>query len=447
MALEMWPVDRPIPYDKNPRTHSETQVAQLVRSIQEFGFTNPILVDRDGIIIAGHGRLLAAKKAGLCEVPVIVLGHLSDTQRRALVIADNKLALNAGWDDGLLAAELEALRADDFDMSLVGFSDDELSDLLDCGQEDGDGADPDEEDPGEPPADPKTKQGTLYVLDRHRLLCGDCRNPADVRRLLCGRKINLAVTSPPYASQREYDPSSGFKPIPPREYVGWYRAVADNIKEHLSPDGSYFCNIKAASDGLDTETYVLDLVLAHAREWGWHFATEFCWERVGIPGKPQRRFKNQFEPVYQFALGDWKFRPDAVRHKSEAAFSYEAGKGKSLVKNQGTVGEEWFAGRADEGMAYPGNRLPTFAGSHTALGHGAAYPVGLPEFFIKAYSDAGDIVFDPFMGSGTTLLAADKVSRIAYGTEISPAYCDMIVARWEKATGKTAEIERQEDAA
>jgi hypothetical protein len=214
----------------------------------------------------------------------------------------------------------------------------------------------------------------------------------------------------------------------------------------------------------------MDLVTAHVREWAWHFADEFCWERNGVPKQPVLRFKSQWEPVYQFARDRWKFRPDNVRHASnDAIIAYGPGRGNtswadpdSAVISQGQKGDMFAGQRArragrgntswkdrqghnggafpdyDEvknGFAYPGNRLPTFAGSHEATGHTAAFPVGLPEFFVKAYTDEGDAVFDPFMGSGSTLLAAHNQRRIGYGMEISPAYCDIICARWQKATG------------
>ncbi|MBI1955902.1 MAG: ParB N-terminal domain-containing protein [Acidobacteria bacterium] len=213
--IEMWPIDRLVPYARNPRTHSEEQVVQIAASIAEFGFTSPILVDTNAGIIAGHGRLLAARKLGLTEVPVIVLDHLSDTQKRAYVLADNKLATNAGWDEELLGAELAALEKDGFDLGLTGFSDAELEALLTEEREPGEGSDePDEEIP-EAPAVAVTQPGDLWLIGPHRLLCGDCRDREAVLRLFEGIKANVVVTSPPYASQREYDPASGFRPVAP----------------------------------------------------------------------------------------------------------------------------------------------------------------------------------------------------------------------------------------
>ncbi len=181
--------------------------------------------------------------------------------------------------------------------------------------------------------------------------------------------------------------------------------------------------------------YVFDLVTAHVRQWGWKFAEEFCWERNGIPQKVTRRFKNNFEPVYQFTVGEWKFRPESVQHPSEGVpVPQGVGAGDTnAAKRQGTGRCAVDGNALEAGPAYPSNRLPSFAGSHDALGHPAAFPVGLPSFFIKAFSDEGDLVFDPFLGSGTTMLAAHQLGRVCYGIEISPAYCAVTLQRMKDA--------------
>jgi DNA modification methylase len=435
MKIEQVAVTALIPYAKNSRTHDDAQIAQIAASIKEFGWTNPILVDGERGIIAGHGRLMAARKLGMTEVPVIELKDLTPTQKKAYIIADNRLALNAGWDDQLLTIELNELLADKFSLDLLGFNADELNALLNP-IEIIEGLTDEDEIPG-PPPDPIVQSGDLWILGNHRLLCGDGKDFSNVEILLDGQKINLAITSPPYASQRTYDKDSGFKPIHPDEFVNWYQDISSNIMANLTDDGSYFCNIKPNAEGLKRELYVFDLVLAHVRDWGWNFADEYCWERNGIPQQVVTRFKNQFEPIYHFTKDKWKFRPESVKHESKAVPKAK-GKGAgdtNAAKRQGVVsavdGNDVAAG-----MAYPGNRLPTFQSE--ALGHPAAFPVGLPEFFIKAYTDAKDVVFDPFMGSGSSLIAAEKHGRMCFGTEISPMYCDLIIKRWENFTGKTA---------
>jgi len=437
VKIEQVKLDALIPYARNSRTHSDAQVAQIAASIKEFGFTNPVLIDETGSIIAGHGRVMAARKLAITDVPSIRLIHLTEAQKKAYIIADNKLALNAGWDDEMLAVELTDLKDMGFDLDLTGFSTEEIEALLaPVGTE----GLTDEDAVPEAPEAPVTVLGDVWLLGKHRVMCGDCRDFAAVEKLMNGVKINVAITSPPYASQRKYDESSGFKPISPNDYVDWYQDVAANIMANLQHDGSYFCNIKPNAEELKRELYVFDLVLARVRNCGCNFAEEFCWERAGIPQQVARRFKNQFEPIYHFTKGEWKFRPEAVKHESKAV-PKALGKGAgdtNAAKRQGHV-SAIYGNDIAAGMAYPGNRLPTFQSA--ALGHPAAYPVGLPEFFIKAYSDEGDVVYDPFMGSGSTLIAAEKNGRIACGLELSPKYVDLIVRRWQEFTGQTATLE------
>jgi len=208
--VEHLPLDSLRGYDRNPRTHSDAQIAQIAASIIEFGWTNPILVSGDSEVIAGHGRLEAAKKLGLSTVPVLVLDHLSDAQRRAYVIADNRLALNAGWNEELLAGELHALNGDGFDLSLLGFDEAELDRLMapldeDTGisAQDDNGADAADEVP-EPPQETVTQPGDLWLLGEHRLLCANSTDGAAVARLMAGQRASLLFTSPPYGSQRDY---------------------------------------------------------------------------------------------------------------------------------------------------------------------------------------------------------------------------------------------------
>lgn len=440
--IELWPIDRLVPFAQNARTHSPEQVAQIAASIVEFGFVNPILVDSTDGVIAGHGRLLAARKLGLAEVPVVVLGHLSEIQRRAYIIADNQLALNAGWNDELLRVALESLSADGFNLSLVGFSDDELAALLPADEPE-DGAAVAEDAVPEPPTQPVTLTGDVWLIGRHRLICDDCRDRATVEKLMEGASANVAITSPPYATQREYDPSSGFKPVPPDEYVEWYRVVAAGIESVLAPDGSYFLNIKAHADEGERNLYVMDLVLAHRRAWGWRFVDEFCWRKTdnGVPGGWGNRFKNAFEPIYHFCRQQQiKFRPQAVGHESADCFDYSPDNPKSTsgsgLLGTGARGSAAATPGANDsdgrhtGVARPSNVIEVKTESSQGS-HSAPFPRALVEFFVKAFTDAGDVVFDPFMGSGTTMAAAHVLGRTGYGCEISPAYCDVILRRIE----------------
>lgn len=448
--IELWPVERLVPYERNARTHSEMQVAQIAASIVEFGFNAPILVDSNAGIIAGHGRLMAARKLGLPEVPVIVLDHLSETQKRAYIIADNKLTELGGWDAEALSLELKDLQGSEFDLDLLGFSDREIEALIGETAPEQPAGDAGEDAVPEAPAEPVTRPGDIWVIGRHRLICGDCRELSTVARLLEGGKSNLVITSPPYATQREYDPASGFKPVAPEDYVEWYRDVAATIAAVLAPDGSLLLNIKEhASDG-ERHLYVKDLIIAHKRQWGWRFVDEFCWRKTdnGVPGGWGNRFKNAWEPVFHFCRQtEIKFRPKAVGHVSEDCFDYSPNNPKS-TSGSGLLGTGARGsaaaqpGAEDEdgrftGIARPSNVVEVKSESSQGS-HSAPFPRALVEFFVKAFSDPGDSVFDPFLGSGTTMAAAQVLGRSGIGVEISPAYCDVILQRMANLTGEEA---------
>jgi site-specific DNA-methyltransferase (adenine-specific) len=295
------------------------------------------------------------------------------------------------------------------------------------------------------------KQFNATLRAKHHLLCGDARNREDVERLFAGVKANVVITSPPYASQRKYDESSDFRPIPPDQYVEWFRDVAANIAAVLAPGGSFFLNLKEHADDGQRSLYVKDLTLAHVREWGWRFVDELCWRKTdnGVPGSWPNKFKNAWEPVFHFTRDEKiSFHPYAVSHQSNDCFDYSpdnpkstsgsgllgSGKRGRMAGNQSaTVGAAQTTRPSDEqgrfaGLARPSNVIE--AKSESGQGcHSAPFPRALVEFFVKAFSDAGDIVFDCFMGSGSSMAAAHVLDRKGYGCEISPAYCDVIVRR------------------
>jgi DNA modification methylase len=455
--IELWPVERLVPYARNARTHSEEQIAQIAASIVEFGFNNPVLVDTNAGIIAGHGRLLAARKLGLSQVPVVVLDHLSETQKRAYILADNRISENAGWDEEVLAAELGDLQAADLRLDLLGFSEDDLARLLQEEEPPTDAATEAEEEIPDAPEDPVTRPGDLWIIGKHRLICADCRDAQVIASLFDGACANVVITSPPYASQRAYDPDSGFKPVPPEEYVGWFRDVAATIRTILATDGSYFLNIKEHADEGERNLYVKDLVLAHKRQWGWRFVDEFCWRKTdnGVPGGWNNRFKNAWEPVFHFCREPKiKFRPKEVGHESEDCFHYSPNNPKSTsgsgllgtgprgaAADKGRLHDAWQVTRANAnnlegryaGVARPSNVIEVKTESSQGS-HSAPFPRQLVEFFVKGFSDPGDIVFDPFLGSGTTMAAAHVLDRVGYGSEISPGYCDVILRRIQHLT-------------
>lgn len=437
------------PNPRNWRTHPQAQRDALRGVLAEIGYADALIARElpDGglELLDGH---LRAETTPDSEVPVLIT-DLTDAEASKLLATLDPLAAMAEADKGKLDELLRDVQTSSEAVAAM------LTNLAASNGILSGGGEVVEDEVPEPPAVPVTKLGDLWLLGEHRLLCGDSRDSLAWERLTCGAEINVCMTSPPYASQRKYDESSGFKPISPDEYVEWWEPLQQYVREHLASDGSFFVNIKPNAEGLDTELYVFDLVCAMVRQWDWHFATELCWERTGIPKSVSRRFKNQFEPIYQFGLGEWKMRPKSVAHSS-SRFPKPRGKGAGntswaehqgsnwihMSGHQGESGFQWFGDDVGEGMAYPGNRLPTFAGSHEATGHAAAFPVGLPSFFFKAYSDEGDNVADPFMGSGSSLIAAEQLHRRCYGIEISPQYCDVVVKRWETLTGKKAKLEK-----
>lgn len=445
--IEFWPVARLIPYVRNARTHSDAQVAQIAASIAEFGFNNPVLVDTNAGIIAGHGRVLAARKLSLDQIPVVVLDHLTETQKRAYILADNKLAELAGWDEDALRMELAELQDQDVALDSLGFTEDEVARLLAEVEPPVPAAESAEDEIPDAPVEPVTRPADIWLIGKHRLICGDCRDYGTVARLFDGKVANVAITSPPYATQREYDPKSGFKPVSPDEYSDWFRDVAANIAAFLAADGSYLLNIKEhAADG-ERSLYVKDLVIAHRRQWGWRFVDEFCWRKTdnGVPGGWGNRFKNAWEPVFHLCRQpEIKFRPKAVGHISEDCFDYSPDNPKS-TSGSGLLGTgargsaAGQAGAADEdgrftGVARPSNVVEVKSESGQGS-HSAPFPRALVEFFLKAFSDPGDIAFDPFLGSGTTMAGAHVLDRVGYGIEISPAYCDVILRRMANLAG------------
>jgi DNA modification methylase len=452
-----FPVNQLDPLEGNPR---RGDVDAIATSFAEFGQRKPIVARHTdggrGEVTAGNHALAAAVRLGWTHIAVVWADD-DDLRAKAWALADNHTAELGSYDRVALAEMVGLVAADPQLFAATAYTNDDLAALLaDIEDETGDDDDLDDV-PDTAPA--HTRPGDLWILGDHRLMCGDCRDPAVVADLLDGAVVNLAVTSPPYAERREYDPSSGFVPIPPDEYVAWFEPVAANVAEHLADDGSWLVNIRPSAEGLDTSLYVIDLVAAHVREWGWHFGAEYCWERSGVPKQVKLRLKNGFEPVYQFARNRWKFRPDHVRHRTDNAVTpmgkgsgpsgldLRQGRSPVILDQQRPGRPEWSRRQGkpggafpdiDEavaGWAYPSNRLPTFAGSHEALGHMAAFPVGLPAFLTRLFTDPGDVVFDPFVGQASTIMAAHAEGRMGYGIELSPGYVDIACRRFEKATG------------
>jgi DNA modification methylase len=392
--IEQWPLARLQPYAKNAKVHGADQVAKLAASMAEFGWTVPCLVAEDGELIAGHGRVLAATQLGLTEAPVIVLGHLTEAQRRAYRIADNRLA-ESPWDETLLSAELQELLADDFDISLVGFSDGELDRLLasDVGAEDA--ADDTGENVPEPPEDPVSRPGDLWLLGPHRLLCGDATVMTDLDRLMAGQKADLCFTDSPY--NVDYAGGVGAEKAGKGRRImndalgdGFERFLYDacvSIIAHTA-GAIYMCMSSS-------ELHTLQKVFVAA---GGHWSTFIIWAKDRFTlGRSD--YQRQFEPI----LYGW---PEGEKHHWCGA------------RDQGDV---WFIDRPSRNDLHPTMK-----------------PVGLVERAIRNSSPRGGLVLDPFGGSGTTLIAAEQTGRKAALLELDPCYVDVIVQRWQDETGREA---------
>jgi len=390
-----------IPYAKNSRTHDDTQVAQIAASIKEFGWTNPILVDGDKGVIAGHGRLLAARKLGMSKVPTIELKDMTEAQKKAYIIADNKLALNAGWDTNFLSLELQELKDQDFDLTLLGFDDKELDALL--APEITEGL-TDEDSVPDTPIETKTKLGDIYILGNHRLMCGDSTSIDAVEKLMDGNKADICFTSPPY--------NAGSLDIKGNERTQKkYNSFDDNQSEDeyrdfvISNLNCIFsvCNEVLYNIGLvEGNKRVIVDVLAHYRE---QFKDIIYWK------------KNNVAPHIQGGV---------INNLVEFILCF--GDGKRKFQNaQFTQGSYY---NVIEGSSAAGNEFSKI--------HKATFPTYLPENIIQNFCPVKGSILDTFGGTGTTMIAAEKLSRKSYLMELDPKYCDVIVKRWEDFTGKKA---------
>jgi DNA modification methylase len=387
-------VEKLIPYVKNSRTHSDGQVAQIAASIKEFGWTNPILVDGESGVIAGHGRLLAARKLGQKEVPVIELKHMTESQKRAYVIADNQLAMNAGWDTTLLSLELADLKEQGFEMDVLGFDPKELDKLLEPEQVDGL---TDEDAVPETPVEPKTKLGDIYQLGNHRLMCGDSTSIDAVKKLMDGQKADMVFTDPPYGVSYE-----GGHNKKKRQGI-----IADTLQgddltdlfyESLSTaitctkDGAAFYVWYASGKSIETFASLSKLPLKIRAIIQWYKV------KSGLGA-----FMSQYIPNCE---------PCMYLHKDGCSPAWYG------ASNEKTV---WELKKESKNDYHPTQK-----------------PVELPERAMLNSSKSGDHILDLFGGSGSTLIACEKTNRHARLMELDPKYCDVIVKRWEEFTGKKA---------
>jgi len=379
-----------IPYARNSRIHSDEQVTQIASSIREFGFTNPVIIDDKNNIIAGHGRVMAAKKLGIDEVPCVVVTGWTEAQKKAYVIADNKLALNAGWDEKMLSLEFDELQELGFDLSLTGFSNDEILALKPLEETVGL---TDEDEVPEPPETPLTVLGDIWVLGDHRLMCGDSTSIDAVEKLMDGKKADMWLTDPPYnvayeggtkeklTIQNDSMSNDAF-----RQFLRDAYSAADAVMKK----GAVFYIWHADSEGYNFRGAATDI--------GWKVRQCLIWKKSSlVMGRQDYHWKH--EPC----LYGWK---DGAGHL-------------------------WAADRKQTTILEFDK--PSRNGEHPTM-----KPVELFQYQMLNNTKGQDIVLDSFGGSGTTCIAAEKNGRYAYMMELDPKYCDVIIKRWQDFTGKKA---------
>ena len=392
MKIEEKNVKDLIPYANNSRTHSAEQVGQIAASIKEFGFNNPILLDGDNGIIAGHGRLLGAEKLGVNKVPTIELKHLTDAQRKAYVIADNKLALNADWDMDLLSLEMGGLRDEGFDLSLTGFNDDELANMF---VEKNEGlTDPDEVP--DVPDNPVTKKGDVWLLGNHRLMCGDSTSIDAVDKLMDGSKADMVFTDPPYGMSY----GGGRAAVKAHGMIIGDDKTGDDLVELIREallTAVTLCK-KGASTYVCFPWRTYSEFEAALKECNLNPSSCIVWDKKSI------------------GLGNANYRP-----QHEFIFYIKGG--------------AWYGDKAQSDVWYSSR------GATGEYVHPTQKPVELIERAVTNSSKAGDIVLDLFGGSGSTMIACDKNGRYARLMELDPKYCDVIVKRWQNYTGNQAKLE------
>ena len=435
LQVQMMPVDDLLPYARNARTHPEWQIDQIAASIAEFGFCNPVLIGDDSVLVAGHGRLLAAKRLGLGKVPAITLAHLSPTQRRALVIADNKIAENAGWDEELLRAELADLQGEGVGLEITGFSEAELEDLL-GGLENEEPAPAPLGDPDfipEPPPRPVSERGDIWLLGPHRVMCGDSTSQSEVD-FMCAGQIDACWTDPPYNVN--------------------YEGVAGKIANDNLPENDFRQFLtRAFKAAMQVMKPGAPVYVAHAETEGLAFRTAFAAAGFKLSG-----CLIWVKPSLVLGRSDYQWRHEAILYgwKPGAAHPWYGGRKQTTVRDgavmplrimpdgtlQVDVANKTFvvSGKGLTVEAYDGSIIRAERPARNAE-HPTMKPVALILEMLENSTQRGDKVLDLFGGSGSTLIACHKSGRVARLMELDERYCDVIVERWQTYTSEAASLE------
>ena len=397
------------PYARNSRTHSDEQVAQIAASIKEWGFTTPILIDTDGEIIAGHGRLLAAQRLGLEEVPTMTAKGWSEAQKRAYVIADNKLALNAGWNDEMLKIELDGLKDLDFDLDLVGFSDDELAKLLQEPEKEGL---TDEDEVPDAPEKPVTVEGDIWVLGRNKIICGDATDINCWQKLEIEKGI-IAFTSPPYNLGSSIKLSGNTNLNKKDSAYETYKDSADDKNYLELIEQSLNCALSechVAAFNLQPLANSKRPLMKLLSDQSTRLIDIITWDKGhAAPAMAEAVMSSRYEWIFLFSDKD----------EASRAIPYASWRGKFSNVYQGS---------------------PQRNNEFSKI-HGATFPVHLPEFIVGDLMNRSRGVIDCFCGTGTSIIAAEKLGKIGYGIELDPKYCDVIINRWQDFTGEKAVLQ------
>lgn len=402
--IEHLPVMALVPYAKNSRTHSADQVAQIAASMREFGFTNPVLVDEAGGIIAGHGRVMAAQTLGIDRVPCIRLAHLTEAQKRAYVIADNKLALNAGWDEAVLAAELADLHDAGFDLALTGFAGDELDQLLSLSEATPEGQTEADAVPAVQ-AEVVSKPGDVWLLGKHRIMCGDSTDAAQVAALMAGQQAVLMQTDPPYGVN--YNNAERVNPGVAKPRVAKPRVANDEL------------------DGEKLQEFLEAMIRAAlpSMKKGWAI---YLWHPMLTQGTFFAAAAAAAILIHRQII--WQ-KPSLLLGRGDYHWQHELCFYGWVQGNRPP-----FYGPRNQTTLWP-------VGKETSKEHPTAKPVDLWLPPIENHTKPGELMYEPFSGSGSQIIAAEKTGRRCYAMELSPAYVDVAVRRWQAFTGKTATLE------
>ena len=390
--MQLVPVEKLIPYINNARTHSDEQIKKLRSSLREFGFINPVIIDRDFNVIAGHGRILAAKAENISEVPRVFVDYLNDAQKKAYILADNRMAMDAGWDEELLKIEIESLQAEDFDLSLTGFDEKELASIFDS---DTDAKDDDFDVEAELEKPCITKQGDIWILGRHKVICGDSTEPSTFEKLLSDTKVNLVCTDAPYfVALKNKSGTIANDNLDDKQAYEFLMKVFTNFKNAMALDASIYEFYATMKTRVFYDAF---------EDAGFKVGAGLIWKKPRAPFM-RTDWKFNMEPII------WGWRKDGKHiwygdQKQTAVFEFDG------IKDSEKDG----------------------------CGHPSSKPVPLIAYLIKQCTQSNGLVLDGFLGSASTLMACDQLNRICYGVELEPKFVDVAVKRYMAAHNESSD--------